>query len=173
MEDGALIAIRIHYNTATVEPEADQSSVQLKVDNAVDKQAAIVKIFDPRWLVPGGMSIAAGDADASHTFTYTNNSAQTFSLWSAGLHMHQLGMSASLTLEQAAGQDDGLLEIANWRFGWQGTYFFQEAIAFAPGDSATLTCHWDNSGADGVTTESGEGSTDEMCLGMVYGTLAD
>ena len=173
MEEGALIAMQIHYNTGTVGPQADQTAIQMKLDDNVDKQAAIVKVFDPRWLVPGGMTIAAGDADASHAFTYTNSSAQTFSLWSSGLHMHQLGSSASLTLDQAAGQDDCLVEISNWRFGWQGTYFFQEPVEFAPGDSATLTCNWDNSGAGAVDTEWGEGSTDEMCLAMVYTTMAD
>jgi hypothetical protein len=119
------------------------------------------------------MPIPAGEADVSHVFTYSNGTQQTYTLWSAALHMHELGNSATLSVRHNDGSEQCLLDIPAWDFHWQGAYFFKKAVALEPDDTVTLTCHWKNDGAGAVYTEWGEGTSDEMCLGTVYTTITN
>jgi len=39
-----------------------------------------------------------------------------------------------------------------------------------PGDSIRVECHWNNSAPGAVDVNWGEGTGDEMCLGLFYMT---
>ncbi|MFZ5475185.1 MAG: monooxygenase [Myxococcota bacterium] len=171
MEDGAVVAVQMHYNTQTSGPEPDATGILMKTDDSVDYPAAVVKVFDPRWIA-GGMEIAAGDADASHSYTTPALLDRDAFVWSASLHMHKLGTSGRVTIEDADANETCLLDIPAWDFDWQGSYWLEEPARFEAGGSATVECHWDNSdGAEDVNW--GENSEDEMCLGIAYVTMAD
>ena len=135
------------------------------------------------------MKIPAGEADVVHTFEgdITNFIALLFPgtpikpgdpyvIHSAALHMHTLGTRASLRV--IGPKPDCLLDIPRWDFNWQRSYFFAEPVTVVSGNELQLECHWDNSAAnqpfvDGVQQAPkdvnwGEGTGDEMCLGVVY-----
>jgi hypothetical protein len=99
------------------------------------------------------MMIPAGDPAVSHAFEYDASAVPTslggaggtFSIWSANLHMHQLGTSARASVERADGVSECLLQIDDWNFHWQGSYGLREPIAFHTGDKLRIECNWDNS----------------------------
>jgi hypothetical protein len=167
MEAGSLFVVQVHYNAKTSDPAPDQTSFALKLDASVDDPARIVKLVDPRWNLEDSMIIPAGEADVMHSFEFTNETNLTARVHSAGLHMHTLGTKGSISLSDAGGAETCVLDIPVWDFHWQGMYQLETTLTFAPGDTARIECHWDNSaGTEDVGW--GENTTDEMCLGMIY-----
>ena len=72
-----------------------------------------------------------------------------------------------------------LLDIPRWDFHWQNMYTLRTPIEAKPGDVVRVTCRYDVShrrhGIHGVPTTPryilwGEGTTDEMCLGLLQVT---
>jgi hypothetical protein len=90
-------------------------------------------------------------------------------------HMHLLGRSISVTLDQGTPRARTLLDIPVWDFDNQGS----RAIApvhVGPGDTLTVSCTHDQGLRDRLPAFQGqperyvvwgEGTTDEMCLGIV------
>ena len=131
------------------------------------------------------MRIAAGDPDASHSFAYDPTAflseGQPIKIWGGGLHMHMLGKSIRASIIRSTGEDECLVESPRWDFNWQTGTQFAEPAVLNPGDRLSLECHWDNSmgnqpiiDGERVTPADrnrGEGTLDEMCLGVFYMTL--
>lgn len=97
-------------------------------------------------------------------------------LYSVAGHMHLLGKEIKLELI-SSGQSKTLLHIPAWDFHWQGNYWFKNPVQVKAGDVVRITCIYNNSTASqpviaGKQLEPryitwGEGTTDEMCLGVV------
>lgn len=95
-------------------------------------------------------------------------------------HMHLRGRDIRLTLIRASGDEETLLHIPGWDFHWQDVYYLQKPITAAPGDSLRVSCIHDNSPAAQPVVGGkpqapryviwGEGTNDEMCLGVVLVT---
>jgi hypothetical protein len=92
-------------------------------------------------------------------------------------HMHLRGRDISIVLDPGTPRQRTLLHIPRWDFRWQDAYFLREPVKVGPGDTLRLTCRFDNS-ADGQPAPGGsplapryvlwgEGTTDEMCLGLL------
>ena len=196
---GSKIIVQVHYNTLTTPTGTDRTSLDFKLDDAVDKVAAIVKFTNPAWTGSTAMTIPAGDPNASYSFSAdlsprmskASNKAvandSPFLIYSTALHMHLLGTQASISVTHAgtnaddAGSGDScLLDIPAWNFHWQRIYTFAKPVLFQPGDQVNLACHWNNSQANQQTVNGqqlpaktvtwGEGTTDEMCLSVLYVT---
>lgn len=167
IEAGSLVVLQIHYNTSTAEAAPDVTAVEVKTDSSVTKQARIVKWFDPLWVNAGTMDIPAGDV-TTHTWVGTVPGKQDVTVYSSGLHMHTLGQEGTLSLN-TDGKDECLLEIPNWDFHWQGTYWFSEPKVAHGGDEVTVSCTFNNTTDTDIAW--GEGTEDEMCLGLMYVTL--
>ncbi len=185
---GSTIILQVHYNTQVAGAEVDQTSLALKLEDSVEKQAAQMGWLNPAWL-NGSMPIAAGDAAAKHSFSFSPvtalqilgaTSASEITVYGAGLHMHQLGHKAKLELTRDGGQKDCLLQIDDWDFNWQGDYGFREPMKMSAGDQLAIECEWDNSQGNQPVIDGdlqpprnvnwGEGTRDEMCLGTFYWT---
>jgi hypothetical protein len=178
---GSKIVIQVHYNTASSAPAPDQTSLVLKLDSTVEKKAAILPWADVAWVLQGQMDIPAGATDAVVTYAadptpfmgYLAKGAiaanQPFTIHSVGLHMHTHGARARTSITRAGGAgDECLLDIPSWDFHWQGSYGLAAPARFHPGDALALECHFDNPGATDL--HWGEGTADEMCLGVFYAT---
>ena len=95
-------------------------------------------------------------------------------------HMHLRGRDIRLTLVHANGDEQTLLHIPDWDFHWQDVYYLEQPIAAAAGDTLRVSCVHDNSPAAQPVVDGkplppryvlwGEGTTDEMCLGVVLVT---
>ncbi len=193
VEAGSLLVVQIHYNNAGGEPLPDQTRLDFQVVDEVEHVGEFVPIVNYGWITGStSMSIPAGAPDTSHSVTLGRTDPliqfltvglgvapnETVDVWRAALHMHTLGTRAELTLERAEAEDECMLGIDDWDFNWQGDYLMREPQAFGPGDAIRLECHWDNSagnqpmvdGQPKVPTDVGwgDGTFDEMCLGIVY-----
>ena len=89
-------------------------------------------------------------------------------------HMHLLGRSIRVELNPGTDRARVLLEIPRWNFHWQGSYMLAEPVVAEPGDTVRVTCRHDASLREGSPRYVvwGEGTTDEMCLGVLQVTRA-
>jgi len=87
-------------------------------------------------------------------------------------HMHLRGVDIKIELDGKT-----LLHIPHWSFHWQDAYYLDQPVDASPGDTLRVTCAFDNSPShqpivDGKPLQPryvlwGEGTTDEMCLGLL------
>lgn len=90
-------------------------------------------------------------------------------------HMHLLGTSIRITLNKGTARAKVLLDVPQWDFDDQGARPVT-ATRIKPGDTVTVTCTHDQSWRDRLPALKGiperyvvwgEGTTDEMCLGIL------
>ena len=92
-------------------------------------------------------------------------------------HMHLRGRDISITIDPGTPKQQTLLHIPAWDFHWQDVYYLVHPVTVNAGDTIRVSCTFDNSRADQpvIGTKQltpryvlwGEGTTDEMCLGML------
>ncbi len=94
-------------------------------------------------------------------------------------HMHLLGAAIRLELNPGTPKAKVLLDIPRWDFHWQNSYTLVRPVDAVPGDVVRVTCRFDARkrmhGGHGVPKTPryvlwGEGTTDEMCLGILQVT---
>jgi copper type II ascorbate-dependent monooxygenase-like protein len=94
-------------------------------------------------------------------------------------HMHLLGAAIRLELNPGTPRARVLLDIPRWDFRWQNAYTLATQVTVGPGDVVRVTCRHDvhkrQHGGHGVPRTPryvlwGEGTTDEMCLGILQVT---
>jgi hypothetical protein len=182
-----LIPLETHLVAAPVElPCPDgvsgpQCNRQQAVQDEVNKYgaqsafvpAALLKICG-KTLADYPQSVGVGTAigtSCDRAFT----SKQT--IYGVAGHMHLRGQDISVVLDSGTAKEQILLHIPAWVFHWQDVYYLEHPISVGPGDTVRVTCRFDNSAADQPVVGSkqltpryvlwGEGTTDEMCLGML------
>lgn len=188
MEPGSLVVVQIHYNMDFTPPVPDRTVVEMRTALTVG-QAAVVAL----WPADGFM-IPAGAPSTTYTESWVGAASmlpedrdelnisffQPYVLRDVALHQHQLGVSTQLEIVRQSGAVECVLDIPNWDFHWQGTYRLATPVTLGSNDSIRVTCTWDNSPENqpwvgGVQQDPrdvwwGEGSRDEMCLGLAYVT---
>jgi mono/diheme cytochrome c family protein len=94
-------------------------------------------------------------------------------------HMHLLGASIRLTLNPGTRREQVLLDIPRWDFHWQNAYTLARPVRAEAGDVVRVTCRYDvrkrQRGEHGIPKTPryvlwGEGTADEMCLGILQVT---
>jgi cytochrome c553 len=94
-------------------------------------------------------------------------------------HMHLLGAAIRLELNPGTPRARVLLDIPRWDFHWQNAYALAKPVRAEPGDVVRVTCRYDvhkrMHGEHGIPNTPryvlwGEGTTDEMCLGILQVT---
>jgi hypothetical protein len=185
VDPGSKLILQIHYNVAGGLRQVDQTSIELKLDAAVDREAFLLPWTNPSWITLHSMNIAAGQPDVTHSFTFapapflgtiTSGAIPPgpFTVYAAATHQHLRGTHNRLEIQRANGAKECLLDIPRWDFHWQGSYALKVPTRVQAGDSLSIECHWDNSAKNqpgGVAPRElnwGEGTDDEMCLGFLY-----
>ncbi len=135
--------------------------------------AALLKICS-KTLADFPTAVGTGTS-ISTTCDRTFSSKQT--IYGAAGHMHLRGRDVSIVLDPGTPKEQTLLHIPAWVFHWQDVYYFEHPVSVGPGDTVRVSCRFDNSTADQPVVGSkqltpryvlwGEGTTDEMCLGML------
>jgi hypothetical protein len=133
--------------------------------------------------VPAGLLIlcrgtaATPRADATSTCDRRISTPTTIRV--AAGHMHLLGSSIRIELNPGTPRAKVLLDIPRWDFHWQNAYTLTRAAKAAPGDVVRVTCRHDvakrRAAGSGAPAKPryvlwGEGTTDEMCLGILQVT---
>jgi hypothetical protein len=133
--------------------------------------------------VPAGLLILCGknasDPTASAVSTCDRRITTPTTIHIAAGHMHLLGAAIRLELAPGTPRAKVLLDIPRWDFHWQNAYTLATPVEAKPGDVVRVTCRYDTRkrthGGHGVPPTPryvlwGEGTTDEMCLGILQVT---
>lgn len=143
------------------------------------------------------MTIPAGAPDVHHETTWTvgDEGVNVFTLFTAdigigaegpfavhrvGHHMHKLGTRGRTSIQHTDGSESCLLDIPDWDFDWQDMYTLTRPAIAKLGDTFSLSCNFDNSASNQQVIDGeevpvadrrwGDGTLDEMCLGVLYVT---
>lgn len=187
---GSKIVVQVHYNSRTENPGPDRTSLEFALADEVRHKAVLTPFTNPAWSSGMGMEIPAFQKEVTHAWgldptpylgLMTNgliSSNQAVKIHMTSLHQHLLGTKSRLSIQHPDGTNECLLEIPAWDFHWQRNYQLKKAKVLKPGDQLSISCTWDNSAEHqpvigGARQQSrdvkwGEGTTDEMCLGVVY-----
>ncbi len=113
-------------------------------------------------------------AGATQSCTHTLSSDIT--VYASAGHMHLLGREISLVANQGTPREETVLDIDEWDFDNQGARPLPKPIDLDKGDTITVTCTHDAqlrrqlpalAGTEPRYITWGEGTTDEMCLGIL------
>lgn len=188
---GAKIYIQVHYNSDKVAYAPDVSTLDLRLESRVKRQAGVFAISDPNWISRDTMVIPAFQKDVTHRFALEMadfasliNPAFTdgapLKLYATTMHLHELGQAASLTLQRTDGTSACAVDIPKWDFHWQLAYTLKEPIVVNTRDKLEVSCTWDNTAENqpyigGVRQLSrernwGTRTQDEMCVAGIYVT---
>lgn len=126
---------------------------------------------------------SVGDASSVST-TCERPVPANATLYSVAGHMHLRGTDIKIELQRAGETaPKTLLHIPKWDFHWQGNYWFKNPVEVNKGDVVRLSCTYNNSAdaqpvINGKRLEPryitwGEGTTDEMCLGVIQAALRE
>jgi hypothetical protein len=132
-------------------------------------------------LIPTGLLVLCAKDPSKPPTGPTSTCSRTFdrktTIRSVAGHMHLLGTSIKVELNPGTDHSKLLLEIPRWDFHWQGAYALVQPIEAKPGDVVRVTCQFDTSRRAKASprpaaryTLWGEGTTDEMCLGILQVT---
>jgi Copper type II ascorbate-dependent monooxygenase, N-terminal domain/Copper type II ascorbate-dependent monooxygenase, C-terminal domain len=132
-------------------------------------------------LVPTGLLFLCGGDPGGDTGVTTCDRTirEPTTIRIAAGHMHLLGSSVTIELNPDTPRAQVLLDIPRWDFHWQNAYAFVRPVRARPGDVVRVTCRHDVGkrvdGEQGVPKAPryilwGEGTTDEMCLGILQVT---
>jgi hypothetical protein len=134
-------------------------------------------------LVPAGLLILcrgnASSPKASAISTCDRRITTPTTIHVAAGHMHLLGASIRLELNPGTPKARVLLDIPRWDFHWQNAYQLAAPLKAEPGDVVRVTCRHDvhkrMHGEHAIPKTPryvlwGEGTTDEMCLGILQVT---
>jgi hypothetical protein len=126
-----------------------------------------------------GLHLLCPGNRAGPTQTCTRPVSQAATIRAVAGHMHLLGTKISITVNKGKADERKILDIPIWDFDDQGSRPVEPAVKVAPGDTLTVSCTHDQSLRDKLPSFEGqperyvvwgEGTTDEMCLGIVMVT---
>lgn len=172
---GARVVMQVHYSARGGAPSPDVTSVGLRYSRVpVQKRYLTLPLVNQSFRIPAG--------DSHHTVTAGLPAGIPFlptdvHLHAITPHMHLLG--TSMNIETSLGNATRcLVNVPNWDFRWQSTYYFKEPLAATFGTRFQLTATYDNSVTNPENPNTppkdvtwGENTTDEMCLAFVGFTL--
>ena len=166
---GSDLVIQMHYAPWPVDAE-DKSSVNIFF---ADENEQVDRFVDDRIMLPsdlpGGFFAFNIPPNQVKEFHGRWNITQDISLIGLSPHMHYLGKSWEVWLDDPNGNTTNLIKIPDWDFNWQGGYYFPRLIPAMAGSTIHAVAVYDNT-TDNPQNPSnppkfvwwGEGTTDEM-----------
>ncbi|MEO7069204.1 MAG: hypothetical protein ABI131_01775 [Nostocoides sp.] len=141
--------------------------------------ADVRKRFGEKVATADLLHLLCGPVLPGPTQSCTRTLSQTGMIRAVAGHMHLLGRSISVVLDKGKTSEQTVLDIPVWNFDDQASTPLPKPVAVKPGDTLTVSCTHDQSIRDALPSFKaqperyvvwGEGTTDEMCLGIVLWT---
>ena len=116
------------------------------------------------------------DPKSGATQSCTHRLREPVTVYASAGHMHLLGREIALVANEGTPQEQVLPDIDNWDFDTQGSRPVGEPVDLDAGDTSTVTCTHDAklrrllpalADTEPRYITWGEGTTDEMCLGIL------
>ena len=168
---GADLIIQTHYHRIGKE-EKDKLQVGLYfAKGKIEKpyQSLVVSGFSPFQFIP------AGKAEYKTKGNGIINADCT--IYSVMPHMHLLGKSVKITLTPPDGPTQTLVQIDEWDYNWQESYWFKEPLQVKAGTKIEIEAIFDNSAKNPNNPRNppsmvfiGEQTTNEMLFGFLGAT---
>lgn len=157
--DRLLMQVHYHRNPQAVS-QVDRTAATLYFS-----PTPVTNLVHVSWLGTPSINVPANsDASASGDCTVGSGGAD---ILMTAPHMHTIATKFNATLHPANGGDDQcMIDIPKWSFGWQGGYMYPQPVHVNANDVITSTCTWHNNSNQAVSF--GEGTGDEMCFNFVY-----
>jgi Copper type II ascorbate-dependent monooxygenase, C-terminal domain len=154
---------------------------QAAVQSVVDKYGAEAAFVPTALLRLCGKTLADYPANVGTGTSISTSCDRAVSrpetIYGVAGHMHLRGRDISVVIDPGTAKQQTLLHIPAWDFHWQDVYYLKTPVKVGPGDTIRVSCRFDNSkdaqpvvGAKQLAPRYvvwGEGTTDEMCLGML------
>jgi len=156
---GRKVVLQMHYNVQQG-THPDRTRIDLELAASVNEVARIEALVDLNLSLPPKL------ADVASGFPTVVD--QKRRVYGAFPHLHLLGKSLKLE-HTSGGTKSCALDIPRWDFHWQFFYFYAEPLELMPGDLLTLECRYDTLSKN-TQTNWGEGTSDEMCVTLLYVT---
>ncbi|MEZ4450127.1 MAG: hypothetical protein R3B09_11675 [Nannocystaceae bacterium] len=177
VEPGSKLILSVHYRFVPAVPGTDQTTLALRLDDAVDRELRGVAVFDPTWTVGETMKIPAGDDDVVYAYGYDPSVltlGQPSKIYSVTLHMHERGASGTVAIERGDGSVECLLHVPAWDYHWQGDFELTTPVTIHAGDRVKVECHFDNSAGHQPPGQEPRdlawGDDQEMCVASLLMT---
>lgn len=132
--------------------------------------------------IAGLQMLCAGDPlkpKAGNTQSCTRQMPQKTTIMAAAGHMHLLGQKISIDVNPGTPREQNILDIDTWDFDNQGATPLKKPVTLAAGDTVRVRCTHNPklrsllpslAGTPPRYVLWGEGTTDEMCLGVLVTT---
>jgi len=170
LKAGADLVVQMHYAPWPVD-EYDKSSVNIFF--ADEQEETVERFVDDRIMLPfdliGGFTSFFLLPNQKKEFHGTWTLTEDRSLIGLSPHMHYLGTSWEVWLENPDGQKENLIKINDWDFNWQGGYYFTRLIPAKKGSTIHAVANYDNTSSNPQNPSNppvfvtwGEGTQDEM-----------
>jgi hypothetical protein len=176
---GSDVVVQMHYHRDG-KPQTDRTKIGLYFAKDAKALQTLKILVVPGLVSPtdgfkGFGTIPAGKAEfvvrgrvvAEHECT----------IYSVLPHMHMLGKTVKVTMTPPGGTEQVLVDIPEWDYNWQESYFFKEPIAVKPGTVFDVTAVFDNSASNPNNPFSpprpvtrGDQTTNEMLFGFIRAT---
>ncbi len=146
-------------------------------DDAIDDVAS--RFGEQARFMVDGLHVLCGGDPVGPTQSCTRTVDRPTTVRAAAGHMHLLGASVTVEANPGTPRARTLLDVPVWNFDDQGSRALDRPARLRAGDSVEVTCTWDRDLRDRLPsfrgTEEryvvwGEGTTDEMCLGILLVT---
>jgi peroxiredoxin len=176
---GADVIIQTHYHR-TGKPETDRLKIGLyfarkpveKVWQSVAVGPRPDNIRQVLGLAPSPLQIPAGKSDHKvHASAWLQSDATVHAVMP---HMHLIGRQIKVTMTPPGGKTVTLVDIPDWDYNWQETYWFKTPLKAPAGTRIDVDAVYDNSLANPNnpfnpprTITFGEQTTNEMMFGFV------
>ncbi len=175
------IVMQIHYHR-NGRPEVDRTQIGLYF--AKDEQ--VKKLQQLKLLVVPGIFSGSKEMSRWKTIPAGENSyrvvgkvitEQDCTIYSVLPHMHMFGKTIKVTMTPPEGKEQVIVNIEDWDYNWQESYFFQKPIPVKKGTLFTVEATFDNSLKNTNNPfnpprdiKRGEQTTDEMLFGFIRAT---
>ena len=172
---GADLLIQTHYHR-TGKPETDRLKIGLyfakNPEQIKDWQSIVITGIKPSFFKP---AIPAGKPDHDvKGSVWLRTDAKIYNVMP---HMHLLGRSVKITMTPPDGQPVTLVDVPDWDYNWQETYWFRQPIMATEGTRLDIEATYDNSARNPNNPFSpprdiyfGEQTTNEMLFGFLGAT---
>ncbi len=161
---GRPLVIEIHYNTLNG-GGSDRTDVDLEVrTEAVTAGRFVALITEDLYLPPHMLDVAATTTRSVREVTSSDTPVHLYGVFP---HMHTLAKSQHIEVVRHDAASACVADVPRWNFHWQRLYLYENPLLLDPRDELSLTCRY-NTTTRNAPVMWGEGTSDEMCLAVLF-----
>jgi hypothetical protein len=173
------IVLQVHYNLSDVSQRGKSDSTRVRLRLAQDvKEVGIFMTEDPllnSLYEDNPTTLPPGKTSTHYTWRRSAKDMDIGDMQGAKLygvmpHMHGMGQTYEMTINQNGVDDQCAAQIDHWNFHWQRMYFYQKPYPITPDTQIAVDCEYDTSGAK-EPVRPGWGTSNEMCLATLFMTV--